>query len=770
MSITTAALFPAPWFQGLNIDSTLLAGGQLYTYAAGTVTPLATYTDSTGNTANANPVVLDAAGQADVWFDSTKLYDLTLKNSVGTTLKTASNVGNPNAGVIWFTDPIAATYVPTISNIINGERVSIFRNIDPSKWSAIRAGTSTYDMGAKHNDLVAAMSAAGYGDLYYPKGRYSTSVTLADCNGLKWTAGTPRGGLVYALAGLAAGSPVIDLTHTETLLDGIAVLADDRATSDGIRIRNRNIILRNGTAGNITNGHAAFRIGVVADGLTGYSPILDNFYSAQNSLANYVISQANAQLNNCTSDGAPWVMITATNYLMYDGQTVNFVVTPTSTVTGGTSGAVGTILSDEDSGASGALFLTVVTGTFQDNEPLVGSAGGNAVCNGTQSSLGDLSRFLQVNGGNYEGWTIGAFDLGGIYGQLSGNIKLQNTVATTTFGVKVRGNNTVMDGPFSIFSGVDTAMVGIDIISTATGCGIIGGTVNIQGKALRAYANNHRLLGLDLSGAQGAELFDGNYVSVVGNCNIHGGAYSLYHRTGHNWKYNGNTYTGSDPQIYFAPVIEPSSLSVISFMRGGDETPETLTVSVNISTGTLAWTGLATQAVCIADSNTAFTVNLVAMPDLGDELIWTVRNTSGGVMGNITFGVMFTLTGGATGLTKPANLNEASVTFACIGTDATCTITNASPGVLTYTAPTTDIYSNGQWITLYSTGTLPAPLIQGRRYAIINLNAGANTFQLSLTSGGAAINTTSAGSGVHTLTRLLMQEQGRTAADVPNNP
>lgn len=44
-----------------------LVGGKLYSYEAGTTTPLATYTDQSGGVENANPVILDANGEADVW-------------------------------------------------------------------------------------------------------------------------------------------------------------------------------------------------------------------------------------------------------------------------------------------------------------------------------------------------------------------------------------------------------------------------------------------------------------------------------------------------------------------------------------------------------------------------------------------------------------------------------------------------------------------------------------------------------------------------------
>ena len=51
------SISPTPKLQFLDANGAPLAGGLLYTYAAGTTTPLASYTDSTGVTANTNPVV-----------------------------------------------------------------------------------------------------------------------------------------------------------------------------------------------------------------------------------------------------------------------------------------------------------------------------------------------------------------------------------------------------------------------------------------------------------------------------------------------------------------------------------------------------------------------------------------------------------------------------------------------------------------------------------------------------------------------------------------
>ena len=62
-----ASLFTYPRFMALNTEGYPLAGGQLYSYQAGTLTPQATYTDATLTVPNPNPIILDAFGTAAVW-------------------------------------------------------------------------------------------------------------------------------------------------------------------------------------------------------------------------------------------------------------------------------------------------------------------------------------------------------------------------------------------------------------------------------------------------------------------------------------------------------------------------------------------------------------------------------------------------------------------------------------------------------------------------------------------------------------------------------
>ena len=81
-----------PYQQFYDDNGNPLSGGLVYSYTAGTLTPLATYTDQGGGTPNANPVVLDSAGRADIWLNNASSYKFIVKTSTGTTIRTVDNI------------------------------------------------------------------------------------------------------------------------------------------------------------------------------------------------------------------------------------------------------------------------------------------------------------------------------------------------------------------------------------------------------------------------------------------------------------------------------------------------------------------------------------------------------------------------------------------------------------------------------------------------------------------------------------------------------
>lgn len=97
-------------FQFFDSNGLPLNAGKIYTYQAGSSTPLATYTDNAGLVANANPIILGTDGRPpnEIWLSDGFFYKFILKDSNDVTIQTYDNL----YGIIG-TAPAAATPIPT---------------------------------------------------------------------------------------------------------------------------------------------------------------------------------------------------------------------------------------------------------------------------------------------------------------------------------------------------------------------------------------------------------------------------------------------------------------------------------------------------------------------------------------------------------------------------------------------------------------------------------------------------------------------------------
>lgn len=93
-----AVVTPTAKAQFIDAAGVPLAGGFLYTYAAGTTTPQATYTDSAASTPNSNPIVLDSRGEANIWLASAN-YKFKLCDSTNTEIWTVDNIAAPSTAL-----------------------------------------------------------------------------------------------------------------------------------------------------------------------------------------------------------------------------------------------------------------------------------------------------------------------------------------------------------------------------------------------------------------------------------------------------------------------------------------------------------------------------------------------------------------------------------------------------------------------------------------------------------------------------------------------
>lgn len=152
-------LFPFPKFTALDSTGSPLSGGKVYFYEAGTSTPKDTYTDDSEGTANSNPVILDANGQADIWLGS-GFYKITLDSS--------SDVQQ------WSVDNVSGDDQNTFGSTVISTAVTY--NVIASNNNNMIIGTATLTL-----NLLAA-TTAGEGFFIIVKNDGSGTVTI-DPNG-----------------------------------------------------------------------------------------------------------------------------------------------------------------------------------------------------------------------------------------------------------------------------------------------------------------------------------------------------------------------------------------------------------------------------------------------------------------------------------------------------------------------------------------------------------------------------------------------------------
>lgn len=182
-----------------------LVAGKLYTYAAGTSTPLATYKDPASIAANTNPIVLDGRGECVVFFEGS--YKITLTDAFDVVIWTQDNIVSTDFNVA------ANSLRADLSNTTDagkGAGLAGYGNVAYAKGSAGRRlrnirsveDFDAYGDGTLTNvQMYAALTAAWNSaltnnhDLFVPRGVYDTGIesmpfrqqivsALLDCNNL----------------------------------------------------------------------------------------------------------------------------------------------------------------------------------------------------------------------------------------------------------------------------------------------------------------------------------------------------------------------------------------------------------------------------------------------------------------------------------------------------------------------------------------------------------------------------------------------------------
>lgn len=222
-----AAIAPQPKLQFFDANGNPLAGGKLYSYAAGTTTPLATYTDSTGGSANPNPIILDSRGEASVWLGSA-LYKLRLDSAASVNIWTVDNIG----GAATLAE-LAASGGSALIGFLQSGTSAVSRTVQ----SKLRDVISVKDFGAvgdgSANDtsaITAALTAAAGKALYFPPGSYSINGALSvSANTYVY------GYLATVTQSTAGGSDAFTIAGDNVTIDGLKIVGPNSGTGSAIR-------------------------------------------------------------------------------------------------------------------------------------------------------------------------------------------------------------------------------------------------------------------------------------------------------------------------------------------------------------------------------------------------------------------------------------------------------------------------------------------------------------------------------------------------------
>jgi hypothetical protein len=219
-----------------------LAGGLIYTYQAGSSTPLVTYTTNGGTIANANPIVLDAAGRVpqEIWLLTGFSYKFVLQNADAVLIQTLDNIYP-----ILQNAPASAPAVPTGAILLwSGSTGSI-----PATWFLCDGTNGTPDL--RNSFIVGAGSTyavnatGGTADAIVVTHTHATTVSTQTLTGSVEnisetfaTNGTASGVFTKgAGSGITfinndpgdAGSFTFDGTHTHTVTNASAGVSGTNA-------------------------------------------------------------------------------------------------------------------------------------------------------------------------------------------------------------------------------------------------------------------------------------------------------------------------------------------------------------------------------------------------------------------------------------------------------------------------------------------------------------------------------------------------------------
>jgi hypothetical protein len=167
MSVSLS-MFAGAGAQFFDNNGVPLSGGKIYTYAAGTTTPLVTYTSASNSAFHTNPIILDSAGRipsgGEIWLDVGQGYKFVVKTTNDVLIATYDNIpsaaqppdGNDADSILY-----EEGYIVTAGNFIAGKIYRIL-SVGTTNFTSIGATSNTSGL---HFIATGAGSGTGNAEL-----------------------------------------------------------------------------------------------------------------------------------------------------------------------------------------------------------------------------------------------------------------------------------------------------------------------------------------------------------------------------------------------------------------------------------------------------------------------------------------------------------------------------------------------------------------------------------------------------------------------------
>lgn len=227
-------------FQFFTTTGVPLAGGKIYTYQAGSSTPLATYSDNAGLVANANPIILGSDGRpsTEIWLTYGYNYKFVLKDADDVTIQTYDNlygiIGVEASSVSPFSAGMIMLWSGAIGSIPSGWYLCDGSNGTPNLTDKFVVGAgSTYSVGGTGGsaDSIVVAHTHTASSVVTDPGHFHDFYTN--------TSGSGAGdSTTAAYAGLSSAS-ITRTPDTSTNTTGITVATTN--TSTGVSGTNANL-------------------------------------------------------------------------------------------------------------------------------------------------------------------------------------------------------------------------------------------------------------------------------------------------------------------------------------------------------------------------------------------------------------------------------------------------------------------------------------------------------------------------------------------------